>query len=362
MQSNRAAKRMISRLRPTIIVGVFCLAIWLIYLLLRPVFDFVREQKVTPGVINSILFNSEPPLKSINGRTNIVLLGLAGGVHDGADLTDTILFFSIDFSKRDAVLISVPRDLWLPSLKTRINNAYHAGEEKRPGGGMVLAKAAIEEVLGQPVQYAVVVDFAGFVSLIDMVGGVDITIERTFDDYLYPIPGKENDPCDNDPKFMCRYEHLHFDKGMEHMNGERALKYVRSRQSQDVEGTDFARSRRQQQVLFSLKEKLSQTSFLSNLDKMKQLLTIVQDTVKSDMNWSEKVLLGKYASAMKEQGIRRIILDDGDEKNKRPGFLVNPPQYLYNGAWVLVPRTESFDEIHAFIACHLENPQCTLSP
>ena len=88
-------------------------------------------------------------------------------------------------------------------------------------------------------------DFSGFVKAIDEVGGLDINVDNTFDDYQYPIDGMEDATCGHTTAelqamasdsadqavidFPCRYMHIHFDKGLQHMNGETALEYVSSR-------------------------------------------------------------------------------------------------------------------------------------
>jgi len=91
--------------------------------------------------------------------------------------------------------------------------------------------------------------------MVDLLDGVEVDVENTFDDYRYPINGKENDLCDGDPEYDCRYEDIHFDQGLQLMSGETSLKYVRSRNAEGDEGTDFARSQRQQRLLLSFKEK-----------------------------------------------------------------------------------------------------------
>ena len=153
-------------------------------------------------------------------------------------------------------MISVPRDIWSDSLKDKVNSAYHYGEEKKKGGGLTLSKAIVSDVVGLPIQYALVLDFSGFEKVINLVDGVEVNVPKSFTDPDYPIPGKENDECNNDPEYRCRYEALHFDAGVQVMDGARALKYVRSRHAEGDEGSDFARGKRQQEVILALKTKL----------------------------------------------------------------------------------------------------------
>lgn len=350
-------------LRPTIKVGIFFFIVVITWQLLLPVYKFSKQNNFSNKFFASLILNKEPPLKKYQGRTNVVLLGIAGGEHEGADLTDAMIFLSIDYSKKNIVEVSVPRDIWSETLKDKINTAYHYGEDKRKGGGLILAKAIVEEVVGQPVHYAWLIDFSGFKKLVDLAGGIDIFVENSFTDNLYPIQDKEDDFCGGDPTFSCRYEKLQIEKGLQHMDGERALKYVRSRHATGAEGTDFARGRRQQQVIVALKNKLLQPSFFwQNLKQGKQLFSAFDDTTDTDMNLSEQVLFFKTFLRLPQQKIRRLVLDSGDEEKKRKGFLVNPPLWQYNGGWVLVPRTGDFDEIHKYISCNLESPDCSMNP
>lgn len=352
-------------LQPTLKVGIFILLAVFLWRMVSPVYRFAKENSFSGDFFASLVFNQEPNLRKYQSRTNVVLLGIPGGGYAGADLTDAIIFISIDFQKKDVVEVSVPRDIWSSTLKDKINTAYHYGEEKKKGGGLILAKSTVEEVVGQPLHYAYVLDFSGFQKLIDLVGGVDIDVQNSFTDNLYPIPGKENDLCKGDPTFTCRFEKLQFEKGLQHMDGERALKYVRSRQAEGSEGTDFARSKRQQQVISALKNKLLQPSFFwQNLKYIKELFWAFDEATDTDMNLSEQILFFKSFFKLPEENIRKLVLDTGDEEKKVKGFLTNPPLWQYNGEWLLIPRTGegNFKEIHEFIACNLENPLCSIKP
>lgn len=334
-----------------------------------------------PRFVTSILLDKNIALKKEDGTVNVLLLGIAGGNHDGTNLTDTIIFAHIDQDRNQAVLVSIPRDLWVPVLNSKINAAYEFGEEKKKGGGLTLAKATVADLLGQPINYAVRIDFSGFVKIVDQVGGLDIDVEREFDDYNYPIPEKEKDLCGrNDeetqvllatisalPKqppvgelFPCRVEHLHFNKGQQNMDGSTGLKYVRSRQAIGEEGTDFARSRRQQKVLVALKEKVLSLGILLNPFKLIQLSETLGKSIDTDIKTDEFDDFVKLAQKMQGAVVKSTALDQGDEQKKRAGLLINPPISQY-GAWVLAPRTGDFTEIQDYVACVIKKDDCTVS-
>jgi LCP family protein required for cell wall assembly len=308
----------------------------LLFRLLPITFRYLSSSIKKTGLFLSFLKPRQPNLKNSQGRTNLLLLGAGGANHAAPDLTDTLIFTSIDLETGKTLLLSIPRDIWVDSLKAKINTAYHWGEEKKKGGGLILAKATVSEILDQPVHYAILIDFDGFVKAIDLVSGIDIDVERAFDDYQYPVPGME----EAEPEEL-RYEHLHFDKGWQHMDGEKALKYVRSRYAEGEEGTDFARSKRQQKFLLALKEKIFSLKTLLNPGKIKELVAIFGDSMDTDFLEKEYPELLKLAFKFDQAKIKSVILNED--------LLYNPPKYQYDGQWVLAPLAGDWQEVHEFV-------------
>jgi len=220
----------------TVIIG----SVVLLYQVIRGYNAIKTQTGLSALSLYQLATDGEAMVKSDNGRVNILLLGVGGGTHEGPDLTDTIIVVSFHLTQKTLSLISIPRDIWSDSLRDKVNSAYHYGEEKKEDGGLTLSSIIIEDVIGIPIHYAMVIDFSQFESLIDYIGGIDVEVPAAFIDTEYPIAGKEEDPCDGDPMFLCRYQTVTFEKGMQHMNGKRALMYVRSRHADGEEGTDFA--------------------------------------------------------------------------------------------------------------------------
>jgi len=207
-------------------------------------FKYMTLSGIKKEWITEYLRSPREEIKQDEGKTGFLILGYHQD-HDqnGDDMTDTIVVFSYDHEEGRAEMISVPRDIWDEGMKAKINSAYHYG-------GLELAKEAIGKVVEVPIHYSVVIDFNGFLAVTDAVGGVTVDVPEAFDDYRFPIPGKEKDLCGDKfyvegKDYGCRYKHVHFDKGLTFLIGERALQYVRSRKAWGDEGGDFARSRRQ---------------------------------------------------------------------------------------------------------------------
>lgn len=333
-----------------------------------------------------LLFDKGVVLKQTNNNINILLLGIGGGGHDGPNLTDTIILASINKKNNRVVLTSIPRDLWVPSLTTgikKINEAYNDGESKRKGGGLIEAKAIVGKITGQDVDYGIRIDFSGFVKAVDVIGGLDINVDKAFDDNAYPISGKENDECGNTEediklytqsgtasadldliKFPCRYKHINFDKGLQHMDGETALEFVRSRHATGEEGTDFARSKRQEKIIKVFKDKVLSASTLINPIKLISLYDVVKGSIDMDINQNELDDFIRLAQEMRTAVIQSATVDYGDQKTQRPGLLINPPitsEFSYT--WVLIPRigNGNFTEIQDYIKCEIDRGNCEIS-
>lgn len=335
-------------------------------------------------VAYQLAFDKNITLKKTNDqRINILLLGIGGGAHEGPNLTDTIIFVSIDPKAKKVTMITIPRDLWVPELKSKINKAYADGQEQG-GKGLVLAKAVVGKILGQKIDYGFRIDFQGFIKAVDMIGGLDIDVERSFDDYAYPITGREDELCGYPEEaiaslsaqiatgsatefdfFPCRFEHLHFEKGLTHMDGATSLKYVRSRHAVGPEGSDFARSKRQEKVITAFKEKVFSAGTLLHPLKLVSLYDVFQDSIDTDIQKDEYDDFVKLAHKMRGVTTTNYTIDTGDEREGRPALLYNPPLSSdYGGAWVLIPTAGpgNYTEIQHYVKCWIENIGCSSTP
>ncbi|HEY7984303.1 MAG TPA: LCP family protein [Ktedonobacterales bacterium] len=185
------------------------------------------------------------------GRVNVLVLGYGGGNHDGANLTDSLMILSLDPHSGATAMVSVPRDLWVQvppagGQYAKINTAYQVGlgagyAGLAPGrdAGAALAARKVSDVTGLDLPYWVTLNFSGFRALVDALGGVDLTVPTAF---------TANYPANDDPSIDASWKTVHFATGRQHMDGERAIEYARARYVLDPpsEGTDFARSARQQ--------------------------------------------------------------------------------------------------------------------
>jgi LCP family protein required for cell wall assembly len=360
--------------------------LWVLVIFLVIVFGFFIYK--TSGLypfLFQLVFNKGVALKQTNNNINVLLLGIGGGSHDGPNLTDTIIVATINQKTNKIILTSIPRDLWVPDLTMqikKINGAYSDGEAKRKGGGLIEAEAIMGKITGQNIDYGVRIDFSGFVKAVDVLGGLDVNVDNTFDDNAYPISGKENDSCgytaddiaafiatasaeqEQWVKFSCRYKHLHFDKGLTHMDGETALEFVRSRHALGAEGSDFARSKRQEKIIKAFKDKVLSTQTLINPVKVIELYNILSGSIDTDIKQSEFDDFIRLANQVRTAKIVSSVVDTGDEQTNRPGLLINPPiSSEYGYSWTLIPRTGNgnFSEIQNYLTCEISKDNCSIS-
>lgn len=269
-------------------------------------------------------------------RINILLLGIGGKGHDGGQLTDTIMVASVKPSTEQVSLLSIPRDLAIPiegSGWRKINNVNAFAEQSDPGSGGIATSQAVGDLLDAPIDYYVRVDFQGFETIIDQIGGVDVYVDNTLDDYAYPILGQEDNP-----DYYSRYEHLHVDTGWQHMDGSLALKYARSRHGVGGEGSDFARAKRQQKILEAVKNKVISANFLLNPKQVSSLISTLDKNISTNLKVWEIIKLWSMVKDVKSDGIINKVLD-----NSPSGLLIDGRGD--NGAYILSPRSGDFSEI-----------------
>lgn len=287
-------------------------------------------------------------LASYEGRTNVLVMGKAGGAHDGPDLTDTMMLVSFSLKDGSVKIISIPRDIWIPEIRAKINSAYYWGNQKNAGGGITFAKAITSGVVGVPIQYGAVIDFSGFKDIIDQLGGIEVNIENSFTDYLYPISGREDDLCSGDPQYLCRYETLHFVQGKQLMDGETALKFVRSRHAEGIEGTDIARGARQQKVITSIKDKLLDKKTYSNPLHDVAIFKVILASIQTDIDYPTAAILARLVYNNKDSMKSFII----------PENLLITPQISskYDMQSVFIPKSGNgkWKEINDWVATILQ--------
>jgi len=348
-QKNNPSKGLSKNIRVKFILSVLGIvaALFTFKLVVTPIVSALVYMVKESSATISYLITRQGLKKDEQGYSNFLLLGIDQRGVGSSILTDTIMILRYNESTNKVYMISLPRDLWVKipvfgqvqSYYTKINSVYTIGNDyeyssdsdKDPQNGLGLLSKIIKDDLAISIHYATQVNFNSFERIIDAVGGIDIDVENTFTDYMYPCEGYEK-ANENE-----RYGIVSFKVGMTYMNGETALKYARSRHSIGIEGSDFARARRQQKVVLAMKDKLLQNETLLNLNTLKEIYLTVSQEVDSNVRPSEFPM---FYDIFKKVGsnindIKLIVLNDGPDEG---GLLYSPDPNEYGGAFVLLPR------------------------
>lgn len=233
---------------------------------------------------------------------------LALGVDQESGNTDTIIVATVDFEKKAVYALSIPRDTRadIPGHRTfKINAAY-------AWGGLETAKQAVENLLGIPIDRVVLVRLEGFKRIVDLLGGVEIDIEK-------------------DMHYVDRKQklYIHLKKGYRLLDGEKAMQYVRFRH--DPLG-DLGRIQRQQKFLKALATRMFQWQ---EIDKLPELTRQIMEQIETDMTTREVLHLARFGKDLPPE---RIFM----------GVLPGQPQNM-NGLSYYIPDetrvTHALDEL-----------------
>lgn len=264
----------------------------------------------------------------------LLVLGLDKREDQKTLLTDTILLVTIDAGSGNYILFSIPRDLWLDDLKTKINALYYYGKEKDPNDGSQMVEDKIEEILDWRIDKTMVLEMNDIKKLVDSVGGVEVDIERAFID--------ENYPKDNGSNEIITVE---FEEGEQALDGERALQFMRSRKSEnEVEGSDEARQKRQKKIILAIKGKLLKSAgIILNPQKLGSLYHFLatEIEVKPEMGIKDIFSLWKLANKLRVGKQKEIEIPWKEGKGQLLISGRDPIHYT----WILRPKDKTWGEI-----------------
>ncbi|HEY1352423.1 MAG TPA: LCP family protein [Ktedonobacteraceae bacterium] len=306
----------------------------LVILLVLAIFFFVTAQRVL--AFGSAISN-QSPLSTQNGymggsqRVNFLIMGYGGSGHDGAYLTDSLVVISLLPQSHHTTLISVPRDLWVQNPAnsgnySKINTVYTLAAQNNAnpiaGGNAVAQKISL--ITGLRIDYWLTINFTGFKDFIDAVGGIDVNVPDSF---------TAKYPASDDPAVNPNWITVTFKKGQQHMDGQRAIIYARARYVLDnpAEGSDFARSQRQQLIM---KAALTRIKQWQTWPHMFGALDKLQHTLYANLSLAD---LAEFALKMDLNAAHRAGLSNANvlaDATSDDGQAILLPQ---NNNWALIP-------------------------
>src|ERR1700674_3383245 len=271
---------------------------------LNPIGEVVQAVDPSPGTIAYKLKHGQ--------RVNILLLGMGGYENDAPYLTDSIMAVTIDPVTNRVMMASIPRDLVVhmnlqdPSSRTwsnKINAAYEvpyvgviccvAKQYTGHDGGGHAAEHEVGKITGLTFDRYIAVDFVAFRDMVNALGGVDVCLTTRLDDTTYP-------------DYRNGYHPIHFKAGCQHLNGEQALEVARSRHAiQAEQSSDFGRARRQQDIMYAIKNK---TTSVNGFSKAPALLSALQKNITTDMTLSDMKAIYDWGKNLPNASIIKVAL------------------------------------------------------
>ncbi len=227
----------------------------------------------------------EPMILDEAGNINVLIAWYAGANRGNrwGLLTDTMILASFNPKLQVVTFLSIPRDLYVnytTGYSGRINALYPITYSENNNDHNIASQALakkITEITGIPIPYYMSVDFDGFVSFIDHIGGIEVNVTETIHDPEFPGPNNS-------------YVTFHIDPGVQMLDGETALKYARSRHTT----SDFSRSKRQQQVVEGMIQRIIGSFNLTNLNEMKRLYGVAEEVFQTNISLKQLIGLLKY--------------------------------------------------------------------
>lgn len=347
-QADKSTSWLRRQLRPRKIALVFALLVLGVGLWLGGKFAY-NAHKLFGGSLFSALTTSK--LKGEDtGRVNILLAGNSADDqgHDGAELTDSIMLISINTKDKSALMMSIPRDLYINlgnNNYSKINYAYIYGKQKNfnqsgyPSGGMGKLEQIVEQNFGIKIDYYALVNYKAFRDAVNAVGGIDFTVKS-------PDPRGLYDP---NIDYTTGGPLVKLSNGPHHLNGQQALNLARARgdsyRAYGFPQSDFDRATHQRQMLMALKAKVASAGVLANPARLSSLSDAIGNNVKTDLQIGEIRRLYDLTKGINNNAITSISLNNANGKNLLQNYRT------HDGQAALVPSAgiDNYSEIKAFI-------------
>lgn len=306
-----------------------------------------REFLYFPKVIVSAIRQN-----SVKDHLNIMILGLdrRNDWLEKTETTDTIIFSQINFTQNKIKLFSLPRDLWDYYTGKKINQIYPSAIEKPSlEAKFNYISQNFASISGQPIDKVLILTTEDLKQLADVLGGIDIFLEKGFIDEKYP-----NDAYIQNPKSGAPiYKTVEFKSGWVHLDSSNITEFVRSRKSTETAvsgGTDIGRIERQQQLINALIDK-GRSTLIKN---PRLILNLYNFWGSLEHNFSDTELVTyilKNGIKLKNIKIERYPISSGEDEKK--DLLYHPKKFI-NSQWVFIPHDKEYKQLHDFISQSLD--------
>jgi polyisoprenyl-teichoic acid--peptidoglycan teichoic acid transferase len=247
---------------------------------------------VTPSPTPRVIPTPPSSIGLLKKTDNILVMGIDQRPNDVAWRTDTIMVLAVDQPNKRVGVVNIPRDLYvdIPGLgKAKINEADYYGESSRyPGGGPALLERVLTQTLDLPAQHYVRVNMEGLVRLVDALGGVTVTLD---------CPLYERVPLASAPNGLVDWN---LPAGQVQLDGETAKKFATYR----YVSTDFGRARRQQQLIWALRNRALQVDVIPRIPA---LWSALHDTFETDLNLLDVAGLSRLGIGLRPENVHGAV-------------------------------------------------------
>ena len=279
-----------------------------------------------------LIISASPSALSDKEWINLLFLGIPGQSNNAPFLTDTIIVGSYNQKTKKGFMVSIPRDL---VVKDPGSNSYRKINSIYQQYGLEEIQKTLKKITGLSFDYSIVLDLDAVKEIIDQIGGIDVFVEKDIYDPAFPGPNNS-------------YQLFTLKKGWQHLDGETALKYLRTRHDP---GGDFSRMQRQQKVLAALKDKISSLHPLWDFNVVLDIFKTISNHLETNLSLTHIKALWAIIKDINLENINFKVLDGST------GLIVSDSMMFGNEkAYILKPTAglENYQEIKSFITSLFE--------
>lgn len=313
-------------------------------------FIFSRFIGKTPVYLVDTIYDSikDNPYKN-QEKINFLILGLdeRNDALEKTQTTDTIIFASLNLKTFKLNLISTPRDLWFYEKSVKVNNLYPLSLESEQDKFTFL-KSNFETLYGQSIDHIIIVTTKNLIDFVNIIGGVDVYLEKGFIDDQYPNPEYIKNPTSSIPV----YKTISFPSGWNHLDSTNITEFVRSRKSADTAaagGTDIGRIERQQLLIQVIMDKIKSGKLITNQNQIKSLYnfwdTQISKTISDSNALQIALVLNKNLTNI---SLNKIDIPIGTDT--KDGIIYHPLKNKFTKQWIFITNDDKYQSLWQFVS------------
>ena len=310
---------------------------------------FSKKLNQTPENITGFIkqITQSNPYKN-QDKINFLILGMdkRDDALEKTETTDTIIFASLNRKDNKINLISIPRDLWFYDINAKINEIYPLSLKET--NSLSFIKDKFQKLTGQKIDHAVVLTTDNLIQFVNIIGGVDVTLEKGFTDKQYPNPDYIKDPKSGAPI----YKTIEFQAGKIHLDQSNITEFVRSRHGGETAaqgGTDLGRIQRQQLVLQALLDKLKSGNFITSSSQITDIYRFWNENIIKDISDSQiwQIFISIGGENISKISLNKIEIKVGT--SAKDGLIYHPNTFI-NKQWVFIPADKEYKAFQQFFS------------